>query len=159
MIWAAALSEGHGITLVRAHYPHWQDISSGSAIYNMEKHTECNPHKICFENLRAFLFYFFLSPPFWAATLNILCICFLFILHCTAPHILKYWAICSAFTSFSVFTVWGVAFLAWLEVCSASVSQGLCSILPMGCTWCRHGTQPVPAWSDAHALYTSKGES
>lgn len=45
--------------LVRAHHPHWQDfqeVSSGNTIYNMEKYTECKPHKICFENLRAFIF-------------------------------------------------------------------------------------------------------
>lgn len=32
------------------------DKVSGKAIYSMEKHTECKPHKIGFENLRAFFF-------------------------------------------------------------------------------------------------------
>lgn len=105
-------------------------------------------------------FFFFLSPPWWAANLNILCICFVFILYCTAPHILEYRAICSAFTSFSAFTVWGVAFLGWLEVCRASVSKGLCSILIMGCTRHRRGMQPGPSleWCSC-SLHRLKGKA
>lgn len=62
MVWAAVLSGGHGhtspcIMLVRAHHPHWQVISSGNATYNMEKYTECKPHKTGFENVRCFFFF------------------------------------------------------------------------------------------------------
>lgn len=61
---------------VGARQPHWQDLQEvwdGGANYNMEKYTECKKHKIGFEILRVFF-----SPPCWAATLNILGVCFMF---------------------------------------------------------------------------------
>lgn len=167
MIWAAALPQGHGPTSTCIACRAWSGLTIHTDKTFQESHqeipfttwknnTECKPHKIGFENLRAF----FLCPPCWAAILNILCICFVFILPCTAPHIFECRAICSAFTSFSAFTVWGVAFLGWLEVCSASVSKGLCSILIMACTWHRQGMQPVPSleWCSC-SLHHLKGKA
>lgn len=160
MVWAAVLSGGRGhtspcIMLVRAHHPHWQVISSGNATYNMEKYTECKPHKTGFENVRVFFLILHAGLLLWTFCVFVLCSFYTAQLH-------TFWSagqsvqllplfLCS---QFEVWLFWG----GWRS--AVPLSARACAACS---SWDAHGTDMAhslsPAWSDAHAPTPSKGES
>lgn len=162
MIWAAALPQGHGPTSTFIACRAWSGLTIHTDKTFKESHqeipfttwknnTECKPHKIGFENLRAFFFYVLHAGLlFWTFCVFVLCSFYPAQLH-TFSSAGQSVQLLPLFlpSQFEVWLFWG----GWR--CAVPLSAKACAAFS---SWHAHGIDRAcslsPAWSDAPALYS-----